>query len=72
MSDERMKCPNCGREVGTYIPSGGDGSAVRLRRHVRPDRRHDQIVGAIAGAISKWCIGSGSLGVWRNGEWVDL
>lgn len=31
----RIKCPTCGREVGTYVPAGGDGTAVRPIKHQR-------------------------------------
>lgn len=29
----RIECPVCGRLIGAYFPAGGDGSAVRARRH---------------------------------------
>lgn len=30
---ERRVCQWCGREVSAYIPKGGDGSAIRIRKH---------------------------------------
>lgn len=35
----KVKCPCCGREVGTYVPAGGDGSAVRPLNHKDPEGR---------------------------------
>lgn len=32
---KRARCPICKRRIATYVPAGGDGSAVRLRPHVR-------------------------------------
>lgn len=29
----RKHCPFCGRHISTYVPSGGDGSWVRFRKH---------------------------------------
>jgi hypothetical protein len=34
---ERMTCPRCGRPIAAYVPKGGDGSGVRLRRHRTPE-----------------------------------
>lgn len=31
----RGTCPVCGRIFGIYHPKGGDGSARKMRRHVR-------------------------------------
>lgn len=33
----RAVCPRCGRVAGGVVPKGGDGSAIRLRKHSRPD-----------------------------------
>lgn len=33
---ERLPCERCNRIVATFIPSGGDGSALRVRRHNTP------------------------------------
>lgn len=30
---ERRTCPVCGRTISTFVPKGGDGSRVMLRRH---------------------------------------
>lgn len=29
----RVICPCCGREIAAYAPSGGDGSALRIKQH---------------------------------------
>lgn len=34
--EKRITCPECGRTVAGYVPSGGDGTALRPRRHNRP------------------------------------
>lgn len=33
----RITCQKCGRTVGAYIPSRGDGSAARTRPHKNPN-----------------------------------
>lgn len=47
---ERELCQRCHRLIGVYVPRGGDGSAVRLRRHRRGQHRDEP-----------WCEGSGQL-----------
>jgi hypothetical protein len=32
----KVVCPECGRTVGANPPKGGDGSGLRLRRHLKP------------------------------------
>ncbi len=34
MERVRVICPVCGKEVGGYIPRGGNGSGFRVRRHL--------------------------------------
>ena len=29
----KVFCPVCGKRVGAYVPAGGDGSGVRIRKH---------------------------------------
>jgi len=31
---ERVACPHCRRLVATFVPKGGDGSALYLRSHL--------------------------------------
>ena len=31
---ERVECPFCKRDVAVYVPSRGDGSDVKIVRHV--------------------------------------
>ena len=31
--DHPVKCPDCGKNIRTYVPAGGDGSAVRVYGH---------------------------------------
>ena len=34
MSDYgRTICPTCKREIGCYVPTGGDGTGARIRKH---------------------------------------
>lgn len=30
---ERLPCAHCGEKIGVYVPKGGDGSLVVVRRH---------------------------------------
>ena len=43
-----VECPRCGRPVSGSVPKGGDGSLLRVRKHL--DR-----------ATELWCLGSGEL-----------
>ncbi len=48
----RVTCPECNRNVAAYIPKGGDGSALRIRRHKRQSR------GVAVGPLLFVCDGS--------------
>jgi hypothetical protein len=39
----RAICPYCRREIGVYVPAGGDGSAAVIRRHSERSARGRQI-----------------------------
>ena len=36
----RISCPVCGRLVKGYVPTGGDGGAMRPYRHINPETGH--------------------------------
>ncbi len=35
----KAKCPCCGFPVQCYVPRGGDGSALQLRKHMVDNKR---------------------------------
>jgi hypothetical protein len=35
---QRLPCETCNRPVATYLPRGGDGTALRVRPHQTPDK----------------------------------
>jgi hypothetical protein len=64
----RLRCPDCGRLIAAYVPSRGDATADRIVKHntLPSGRTHKQRVTATA------CPGSGRLGRYERGAWVDL
>ncbi len=38
----KAQCPLCKRVVGANIPKGGDGSAVKIRKHDREFRHFEK------------------------------
>lgn len=57
----RTICPACKREIGCYVPAGGDGTGARIRKH----RAHASRV-RIGGGVGL-CSGSGAIVT----EWDD-
>lgn len=47
--EERQSCPACGRRVSCYVPSGGDGSLVRTRKH--------KVLSPSGVVVGVWCKG---------------